>query len=52
MRDNLRRGGIATLTDAAAKTKIAAEGAERLANEVAQATALTEATGGPPAPGA
>jgi hypothetical protein len=45
MRDNLRRGGIATLTDAAAKSKIAAEGAERLANEVAQATALDGSNG-------
>lgn len=52
MRSNLRRGGVATLEDGVAKTKIAAEGAERLANEVAQATALTEATGGPPTPGA
>jgi hypothetical protein len=52
MRDNLRRGGIATLDDGAAKTKIAAEGAERLANEVAQASALADATGQPPAPGA
>lgn len=50
MRDNLRRGGIATLTDAAAKSKIAAEGAERLANEVAAAGALADATGGPAVP--
>jgi hypothetical protein len=48
MRDNLRRGGIATLSDNEAKTKIAAEGAERLANEVAAASAMTDATGGPP----
>lgn len=42
-RDNLRRAGIATLTDAEAKTKAAAEDAERLAKSVEMATAMADA---------
>ncbi len=56
-RDNMRRAGIATLSDAEAKTKAAAEDAERLANAVAQATAIQATQPDPtpqpkPAPGA
>lgn len=50
-RDNMRRAGVATLPDAEAKTKIAAEDAERLANAVTQATALAATQPDPtPAP--
>ena len=42
-RDNLRRAGIATLSDAEAKTKAANEDAERLAKSVEMATALASA---------
>lgn len=50
-RDNLRRAGIATLNDAAFKTKSAAEDAERMARAVSEAEAMAAATGGnePPA---
>lgn len=42
-RDNLRRGGIATLNDNKAKTDIAAEQAETLARSVEMATAMAAA---------
>lgn len=51
-RDNLRRAGIATLKDDEAKTKAAAEDAERLANAVATATALGAANPDNTPPGA
>ena len=41
-RDNLRRAGIATLSDADAKAKAANEDAERLAKSVEMATANGE----------
>lgn len=47
-RDNLRRAGIATLDDKAAKTAIANEQAEALARAVAEAGATAEATNIPP----
>jgi hypothetical protein len=45
-RDNLRRAGVATMSDAQAKSKIAAEEAERMAAAVDHAGALADATGG------
>lgn len=47
-RDSLRRAGIATLSDAEAKTALAAESAQALADEVAAATAMADALPTPP----
>jgi hypothetical protein len=46
-RDNLRRAGIASLDDAAFKTKSAAEEADRMAQAVEQAAALAAPGGNP-----
>lgn len=52
-RDNLRRAGIASLSDEEARTQIAKDQADQMANAVKEAAALAAATGGTEtAPGA